>query len=431
MERLALIGVSQRRGSLESLEDWTAWLAQRPLSSLAPALVPEAVLIQTCNRSELVIALPEGTDLETVRARLIPPGMARGYAFADDAALEHLFRVAASLDSLNPGEDQIMNQVRRAFEDASASGTVGSVTSFAFNAALRAAKRVRREVALAPANSSLFSLARPEFERLLPQRARVAVLGAGEMGALVARSLSARPDTEMLIVNRNLERARSLAETIGATAISLQDFLRDAPPIDGLVCAIPALHVIGAGFLARQPELRAITDLGLPRNVDPTVAAMAGVELIDLERLRELGERRRERLSDNLIRAEAILGDELERAASEWAERSLGPAIVQLREVYRRTVERTVGDLLSPEDVNRLAHRFAHLPVKGLRGLARQRGAEAARVFLREAGLTDEIEELEFALGSVELEPITLEPVKLDSIKLEPVKLEAELMTRA
>ena len=421
MERLALIGVSQRRGSLEALEDWTAWFAQRPLSSLAPALVPEAVLIQTCNRSELVIALPEGTDLETVRAQLIPPGLARGYAFAGDAALEHLFRVAASLDSLNPGEDQIMNQVRRAFEHARASGTVGSVTSFAFNAALRAAKRVRREVALAPANSSLYSLARPEFERLLPRRARVAVLGAGEMGALVARSLSARPDTEILIVNRSLGRARSLADTVHAAAISLQDFLHDAPAIDGLVCAIPALHVIDAGFLARQPDLRAITDLGLPRNVDPAVAVLAGVELIDLERLRELGERRRERLSANLIRAKTMLDEELERATGEWAERSLGPAIARLREVYRHTVERTVGDLLSPEDVDRLAHRFAHLPVKGLRGLARQRGADAARVFLREAGLTDEIEEPEFALGSVELEPIMLELVTL----------EAELMTRA
>lgn len=391
MERLALIGVSQRRGSLEALEAWTAWFLTQSPDLLAPAVVSEAVLIQTCNRCDLVIALPEETDLETVRSRLVPPGAARGYAFAGEGALEHLCRVAASLDSLNPGEDQIMNQVRQAFEQARAAGTVGPVTSFAFNTALRAAKRVRREVPLAPANSSLYSLARPEFERLLPERARVAVLGAGEMGALTARSLNARPETEVLIVNRSLDRAEALAKTLGdARAVRLEDFWRDAPAVDGLVCATPALHLVDAAFLARQPGLRAITDLGLPRNVDPDVAARAGVPLIDLERLRELGERRRELLSANLIRAEKILNDELERAMGEWAERSLGRAIAQLREVYRGTVERTVGDLLSPEDVDRLAHRFAHLPVKGLRGLARQRGADAARVFLREAGLVED-----------------------------------------
>jgi glutamyl-tRNA reductase len=402
MERLALIGVSQRRGGLEALEAWTAWFLERPTRTLAPALVSEAVLIRTCNRCDLVIALPEGTSLEAVRSRLVPPGQSRGYAFAGEAALEHLFRVASSLDSLNPGEDQIMNQVRHAFEDARGSGTVGPVTGFAFNAALRAAKRVRREVALAPANSSLYSLARPEFERLLPQKARVAVLGAGEMGALAARSLSARPDTELLIVNRSLEKAQALAATLNARAVRLEDFWHDAPAVDGLVCATPALHIVDEAFLARQPQLRAITDLGLPRNVDPAVAARVGVALIDLERLRELGEQRRELLRVNLIQAEDILALELETALGEWAERSIGRAIAQLREVYRTTIERTVGDLLSPEDVDRLAHRFAHLPVKGLRGLARQRGADAARVFLTEAGL---IEADEPALELPSLEP--------------------------
>ena len=109
----------------------------------------------------------------------------------------------------------------------------------------------------------------------------------------------------------------------------------------------------------------------------------------------------------------------------EWAERSLGRAIAQLREVYRQTVERTVGDLLSPEDVSRLAHRFAHLPVKGLRGLARQRGADAARVFLHEAGLgVPDDTDLEFS----GFEKPRLELPTLERGELEP---DLELMTRA
>lgn len=83
-----------------------------------------------------------------------------------------------------------------------------------------------------------------------------------------------------------------------------------------------------------------------------------------------------------------MVQEALEQALADWSERVLGPAIAQMRETYRRTLQQTVGELLEPEMVERLAHRFAHYPARGLRGLARQQGAEAARVFLLEAGLT-------------------------------------------
>lgn len=390
MDRLALIGVSQRRGGLEALEAWTAWVQNHAHTlSLGASSVSELVPITTCNRCDLVLVLSEGKTLDQARAELMPPGSTRGYAYASEAALEQLCRVASSLDSLNPGEDQIMNQVRQAFEDARQAGSVGPTTSFAFNTALRIAKRVRREVPLAPANTSLFSLARAEFESHLPARAKVAVVGAGEMGSLAARSLASRPGTELFIVNRSLDKAQSLAREVGAVAVGLEAFLQQAPPLHGLVTATPVEHLITGAFLDRQPSLKVITDLGLPRNVEPALAKRHRVTLIDQERMRVLGEHRRESLRANLARAEAIIAEELEIALGDWAERMLGPAITHLREVYRSTIERAVGELLSPEDVNRLAHRFAHLPVKGLRGLARERGIEAAKIFLDEAGLSE------------------------------------------
>jgi glutamyl-tRNA reductase len=386
MERLALIGVSGRRGGAGALAAWTAVL-QGILEQPLPEGVLELVNLQTCNRCELILALKDGTNLERVRQQFVG-SQARGYAFSGDAALEHLCRVAASLDSLNPGEDQIMNQVRVAFETARKAGRVGSVTSFAFNTALRAAKRVRREVALAPANSSLFSLAKPELERL-SKNARVAILGAGEMGALVARSL-ADSEFEIVIVNRNLERAQNLALGINARAMCLPEFLNGVLQVDAIVCATPVEHIINAAFLETQERLQIVVDLGLPRNVNTLDARASNVRLIDLEQLQKLGDLRRKKLEILLAQAEMIVAKELEQALGEFAERSLGAAISQLRDLYIDTIERTVGDSLSAEDVTRLAHRFAHIPVKGLRGLARTHGLEIAYSFLDEAGLTRE-----------------------------------------
>ena len=391
MERLALIGVSGRRGGALALEAWTATLAGI-LERELPLGVLELVSLQTCNRSELILALEDGANLEQIRKQLTGTE-ARGYAFLGDAALEHLCRVAASLDSLNPGEDQIMNQVRVAFETARKSGRVGSITSFAFNTALRAAKRVRREVPLAPANTSLFSLARPELEKL-PQKSRVAILGAGEMAALVARSL-ADSEFEILIVNRNLERAQTLASSVNAKALDLSAFLNGLVQVGAIVCATPAEHIINKTFLETQLNLQILVDLGLPRNVNPNDARVSKIQLIDLSQLQKLGDARRKKLQTHLATAEMIVAEELEVALGEFAERSLGSAITQLRDVYRQTIKRTVGNLLSPEDVTRLAHRFAHIPVKGLRGLARHHGLEMAYSFLNEAGLTRETMNLE------------------------------------
>jgi glutamyl-tRNA reductase len=384
MERLALIGVSGRRGGSDTLAAWTETLTdilERPL----PAGVLELVSIQTCNRCELVLALDDTANLEQIRQHF-SGSEARGYAFLGDAALEHLCRVAASLDSLNPGEDQIMNQVRIAFETARKAGRVGSTTSFAFNTALRIAKRVRREVALAPANTSLFSLARTDLEKL-PKNAKVVILGAGEMGALVARSL-ADSGFELMVVNRNLERAENLAASVNAGVMDLQNFLQGLIQVNAIVCATSAENIIDAAFLETQENLEILVDLGLPHNVNPTDARASKIQLIDLAQLQKLGDARREKLQVLLANAEMIIAQELELALGEFAERSLGAAITQLRDVYRETIERTVGDLLAPEDVTRLAHRFAHIPVKGLRGLARAHGLQMAYSFLDEAGLT-------------------------------------------
>ncbi len=385
MERLALIGVSHRRGGAGALEAYQQAYAGPGEERLARAGLREFVPIVTCNRWDVAMVVPEGYEVDALRRRLALEGQQRPYAFVGDGALEQLARVASSLDSLNPGEDQIMRQVREAYGAAQARGATGPTTAFAFETALRVAKRVRREVALAPVNASLFSLARPALEPVLTPGSTVAVLGAGEMGALAARSLADLPDVRVVLANRTLEHAEAVARPLGVEVLSLQSFLAEPPDAAALVCATPAGHLVDAMLLGRMPSLRLAVDLGIPRNVDPAAARRRGISVLDVDGLQIAGRERRNELAGKLADAERIVRDELDEAVRAWTERQLGPSIRRLRAMYLDTI----GDALPPAAARRLAHKFAHVPVKGLRGVAREHGLEAALTFLSEAGLAD------------------------------------------
>lgn len=382
MERIALIGVSHRRGGIAALEAWHRAWDDRALSDILALGFQEAVRLSTCNRCDLIVAMPEGMDIQEARRLLAPAEWTRCYTYEGEAAVEQLCRIAASLDSLNPGEDQIMSQVRDAYTAAEGEKTVGSETSFAFSTAFRVAKRIRREVELAPVKTSLFSLARPEMERDLPLHAQIAVIGTGKMGRIAARSLCERPHTTLYLINRSIERAQALAEELDGeakiTLLSLDDFWMHPPALDGLVCATSQADLINTSFLKRLPNLRVIVDLGMPRNVALGAAQTQGIKCLDVETLQEAGQRRRQKIEAALLRAEEILLDELDIAINEWIERQLGPSLQALRAHY---IEK-IGDTLPEHEARQMANRFAHLPMKGLRVLAREHGLHAARTFL-------------------------------------------------
>ena len=133
--------------------------------------------------------------------------------------------------------------------------------------------------------------------------------------------------------------------------------------------------------------------MGIPRNVAAdTARALAenNIDLLDIDTLQSAGSARREALGDKLAAAERLIQEELHATLSEWGERQLGPSIKQLRDWYLQTIQDTVGESLEPDLAAKLAHKFAHVPVKGLRALARDYGPDAARVYLEETGLLDE-----------------------------------------
>ena len=389
VERLALIGVSHRRGGATALEIWQDAFDDVALEELERDGYHAFVPLVTCNRWDLVVRLPQGVDVERARERLTPPGSeVRPYAFVRDGALEQLTRIASSLDSLNPGEDQIMRQVREAYQDAQARGRVDTELSFAFDTALRIAKRVRRDVALAPMNTSLFSLARPAIEAVLRPGDRVVVVGTGEMGTLAAKALAELGDATLLVVNRSADRARQVARHLGAGHASLADFLQAPTDARALVAATPARDLIGASVLQAMPNLALVVDLGVPRNVAHDAAEERNIRVLDVDTLQSAGASRRVEIAEKLGAAERIVQDELLAAVDMWTERQLGPSIRRLLDWY---VE-TIGDVLPADQARSLAAKFAHVPMKGLRAVARDHGMEAARTFLAESGLVREVE---------------------------------------
>lgn len=358
----------------------------------------ECMPIITCNRFDVLVVLPDGMSVAEAKSRLTPPGQnLKPYAYRGDGALEQLVRITASLDSLNPGEDQITAQVRQSYHAAKARGSVGKTISFAVHSALRIAKRVRREVALAPLNTSLFSLAVPLIARELPMSGRVVVLGSGEMGTLAAKTLANQAGVQLTLVNRTVAKAATLAnevrqyalakaQTVDVNACSLEHFLAVPQNCDVLVSATPVAGLVDERVLNQLPDVRVIVDLGIPRNVSAGATRLAqqrGVSVLDVDTLQDAGQARRAKLLVRLGEAEAIILSEVDAAVEEWTERQLGVSITRLRQTYLETI----GEMLPEDAASELAHKFAHIPIKGLRAVARNHGLDAARTFLKEVDL--------------------------------------------
>jgi glutamyl-tRNA reductase len=385
VEDLTLIGVSHRRGGAEALETYTNDHVDRPLPERLAALgVASWFELRTCNRVDVVLTRPLGLDVDRLRTAIAPVrARRRPYAFVGEAALEQLARVAASLDALNPGEDQVMRQVRDAAQQARDEGRIDPTLSFAVDAALRVAKRVRREVPLAPRDASLFSLARTDVEAVLASGGRAVVVGAGEMGRIASRSLMAIPGVHVTVVNRDEARARMVAHPLGAEARALADVVGRGIDAHVIVGATGGGRLIDAAWLAGAPSLRLIVDLGIPRTVDADAARALGVRVLDVDALQEAGEARRGALERHLATAEGLVRAGVDEAMGAWAERSLAPSIRALQAWF----EATLADALPADEARRLARRVAHVPVKGLRAVAREHGIAAARTFLAETGL--------------------------------------------
>ena len=330
---LSLVGISHRHAPVEVRE--RVAFSARESSELAHELAgsDECVCLSTCNRTELYV-VGEGAEERAHHALRAYGGeevASLTYRLADYAAALHLFRVAAGLDSLVPGEGEILGQVRAAYE----AGAPGPLLNRLFHDALHAGKRVRSQTTIAESPASVPSAAAALAQQVFGEldSRRVVVVGAGKIGELAARSLAARGAKIAVVANRSFDHAHELAQKFGARAVPIEELPGELAAADVLVaCTSAAGFVLEvADIPARKTRPLFLIDLAVPRDLDPAINNRDGCYLYDIDDLEavvatSLAGRRRE-----AERAEALVAEEAERFRAWQASLDVVPTIASLR----------------------------------------------------------------------------------------------------
>ena len=320
----------------------------------------EVVVLSTCLRTELYAVVErfhEGVaDLQEFLAGAAGTTVSaledQFTVLFDDPVANHLFEVASGMRSAVLGETEVLGQVRRALERAEAERAAGPVLSSLFRRAIQVGRRVRTDTAISRGTTSLsqtaVQLAAEQFGGSLAGR-RVLVVGAGEMGRGVVTALGGRNEgAEIVVMNRTGPRAVALAEEVAGRAASLSALPAELAAADVVVVStasttpllaaehvdeIPGRQLTGAGSDREDPGL-VIIDLGLPRNVDPTLRGRDGLALFDMDDLRAHAEAALSGRHAELATAQEIVSEEVDRYRTDLRARGAAPIVSALRNQF-------------------------------------------------------------------------------------------------
>jgi glutamyl-tRNA reductase len=326
---LTLIGLSHHVAPVELRERVT--LDATAAAALASSL-GDAICLSTCNRTELYFEGVDERQAVTALQELAgEPLDGVLYRLHEDAAALHLFRVASGLDSLVPGEGEILGQVRGAFEAA----RPGALLDRVFRQALGVGKRVRSETAIGESPASVSSaagaLAAQVFGDLTGRR--VLLIGAGRIGELAASNLASRGATIACVANRTVETARDLAHRFGGEAVALADIPSRLGGVDVVISSTSAPEtVVQAGDVpAKRRTPLFFIDIAVPRDLDSAIAKLDGCFLYDIDDLEAVVAETLSGRRSEAARAEQLVAEEAERFRSWRASLDVVPAIASLR----------------------------------------------------------------------------------------------------
>jgi glutamyl-tRNA reductase len=368
--KLSLVGLSHHVAPVALRERVTLDI------TAAAALAREAgdaVCLSTCNRTELYLA--DGDDERAVAMLEDLAGVSLDgvlYRLRDEPAALHLFRVAAGLDSLVPGEGEILGQVRAAYEAVSP----GPLLDRVFRQALAVGKRVRTETAIgespASVSSAAAALAAQVFGEL--EGRRVLLIGAGRIGELAAGNLASRGARIAFVANRTLESGRRLADRFGGSAIALSDVPAHLSEIDVVVSSTSSTdHVLRAEDVPpRRGRPLFFIDIAVPRDLDPAIGSLDGCFLYDIDDLEAVVSETLAGRRAEAERAEQLVGEEGVRFRQWQASLDVVPAIASLRaraeEIRQAELARSSGRLSEHERLEldsittRILNKLLHLP---------------------------------------------------------------------
>ena len=413
------MGLSHRSATLDTLERISTSCADAGkvlLQLVECEHVAEAMLLSTCNRVEVYAvvttfhdALAEIVEVMTHQCAMTLDDLSEHlYVHYASAAVEHLFFVAAGLDSMVVGEAQILGQLRTAYASAEQAGTVGRTLHKVAQHALRVGKRVHTETEIDAAGASVLSealaaaavaLSGPDPTSVAGRR--VLVLGAGSLGGLATAHLRRAGVAEIVLANRTPDGARRLAaqckaEGIPARVAGLDEISAALPTMDLVICCTAATDaVLGLEHLGARRRPLVVCDLGLPRNVEPTVGELPGVTLLNLESLARRLEQRG--TAGAVEAAQHLVAREMHSYLQAQRTAEVIPTVAALRkwaadvvDVELQRLDRRLPGIDSEmrteltRTVRRVVDKLLHAPTVRVQQLAKADGGEAYADALRE-----------------------------------------------
>lgn len=412
--KLLLTGLSHHTAPVEVRERLAF-----PEPALAEALgtlrqaagADEAMILSTCNRVEIAVTTQNGNATDAVRRFLAArnsadPGSLDAYLYelSDREAIRHIFRVAASLDSMVIGEPQILGQMKAAYAAAHELGSLHGILDDVLTRAFGVAKRVRNETEIGRSAVSVsyaaVELARQIFGSLKGKT--VLIAGAGKMSELAARHLHRSGCERILVTNRTRKRAEEMAALFDGEVINYDAWKSRLAEMDIVLTSSGAHEYI----LCRDEMKRAVDkrrnrpmfviDIAVPRNVEPSVNELENVFLYDIDDLGKAVEENRKSRQREAEDAEQIIDGEIDRLLGRWKAREVAPTLVklqqQLDEMAHAEMERVRSKLgeLTPQQEEALAaytrgllHKVAHGPLTEIRRAAAQPGGEETIALIR------------------------------------------------
>lgn len=418
---ILLVGISHRSAPVAVLEKVAVTEDDRPKlmdRMLKSQHVSEVMIVSTCNRVEVYAVvdafhggLAEIGDLLATHADMSLPELTRhAYVRYSEAAAEHLFAVASGLDSMVVGEQQVLSQIRAAYAASDAQQAAGRTLHELAQNALRVGKRVHSETGIDRAGASVVSVAldraRAELGDLTGRTA--VVVGAGAMGGLSVAHLARAGIGRIIVVNRTLERAQRLAHTaesmhgVAATAQDLSDLVGALAVADIVITSTGAVGAVvtladahRALHIAPVGHRMVVCDLGLPRDVDPAVAGLPDVTVIDMETLQR--DPAAGAAADDTSAARSIVAEELSKYLASQRVAEVTPTVAALRqraadvvEAELMRLESRLPDLADPEraevarTVRRVVDKLLHAPTVRVKQLASAPGGDTYAEALRE-----------------------------------------------
>jgi glutamyl-tRNA reductase len=422
MSELLALGISHKTAPVALRERlaFTEGLAVEFAQQIAESPeVHEAVVISTCNRTEIYLVVGDPVQAESDvlgllarRASIRPTELAQEiYSPRNCEAARQLYRVTAGLESMILGEAEIQGQVKRAYEAALKAGTTGPLSNRLFAAALTTGKRVRSETGIGSSRVSVPSVAVDLAQDVLGDLGarRVLLLGAGETSELTAQALAHQGVGTIFVANRHADRALSLAQRFGGSVVGLDKLPEQLLEADIVVSSTSSPHpIVGSEELAlvmaqRRGRPLLLIDIAVPRDIDSRCGDVDGVTLYDIDDLQAVVQRNLGARREIVPQAEQIVEEEIHRFARWLGQAETLPTVSALREHGNRIVEQILSenegrwesaserDLMRVEAVARaVLGRLLHEPTIRLRSFSQERGHSSLQLVRELFGLDEE-----------------------------------------